>query len=63
MKCVRELERCLNVLSVTMLWCTMLPPPPPAPFARKKPVSEQRELWFPQLLEPWNFAVPFSGRQ
>ena len=33
------------------------------PLARTTPVSEQREVLFPQLLEPRNFAFPFPGRQ
>ena len=32
------------------------------PFARATPLSEQQQMLFPQLLEPWNrLAVPFSG--
>ena len=40
-----------------------LPTPPPHPTLtwRAPPLSEQRQVLFPQLLEPWSLAVPISG--
>ena len=34
---------------------------PPPPLANTAGVSEPGKVWLPQLLEPWNLAVPFSG--
>ena len=44
----------------TMASCHPPPPPLPNP-CEKTPLSEQCEVLFPQLVEPWNLAVPFSG--
>ena len=34
---------------------------PPPPLARTTPLSNQHEVLLPQLWDPWNLVVPFSG--